>query len=78
MSITVAWWSWVIWFVTWMLGFAFLEGIALATHQLTLSRFVYNMSTAWPPLIWLMGVVAGGLAVHFWWHWAPPGSIQGG
>lgn len=40
-------------------------------RQNTLSRAIYNLATNWPLSIWIMGVFAGGLAVHFFWHWCP-------
>ena len=40
-------------------------------RQNTLSRCIYNLGQSWPLSIWLMGVFAGGLAVHFFWHWCP-------
>jgi hypothetical protein len=48
-----------------------LEAFALLTDRLTLSRFIWNISEAWPLFIFLCGFVTGGLAVHFWWHWNP-------
>jgi len=39
--------------------------------QNTLSRAIYNLGQSWPLSIWLMGMFAGGLAVHFFWHWDP-------
>jgi hypothetical protein len=48
-----------------------LEAFALLTDRLTLSRFVWEISDAWPLFIFLCGFVTGGLAVHFWWHWNP-------
>jgi hypothetical protein len=39
--------------------------------QNTLSRWIYNIGQSWPLSIWIMGAFAGGLAVHFFWHWDP-------
>lgn len=47
-------------------------------RQNTLSRWIYNLGQNWPLSIWLMGMLAGGLAVHFFWHWCPPGSVSTG
>lgn len=44
----------------------------------TLSRFIYTIGAKWPLSIFLWGLLAGGLAVHFWWHWSPAGSISTG
>lgn len=40
-------------------------------RQNTLSRAVYTLGANWPLSIFLMGMFAGGLAVHFFWHWCP-------
>lgn len=40
----------------------------------TLSRCIYDIGKNWPLSIFLMGMFCGGLAVHFFWHWCPPGS----
>ncbi len=57
--------------------FAVFEGLAFRWPQRynTLSRAIYNISAKWPLSIFLMGMFCGGLAVHFFWHWCPPGSI---
>ena len=65
---TVAWLSWILSIIV---TFALLESYALARNKLTLSRLTYNISEAWPPIIFTLGVVVGGLVVHFWWHWCP-------
>jgi hypothetical protein len=44
----------------------------------TLSHAVYTIGAKWPLSIFLMGNFAGGLAVHFFWHWCPAGSVSGG
>lgn len=51
-----------------LLGYEF---FALTTGRRTLSRQMWLWSEAWPLMPWLMGVVMGGLAVHFYWHWCP-------
>lgn len=71
----------------WILGtigsitfFAFFEARAFRhpDRQNTLSHWIYTIGSKWPLSIWLMGMLAGGLAVHFFWHWCPVGSISGG
>jgi hypothetical protein len=47
------------------------EVYAIMTGGKTLSQFTAEVCTAWPPMIWILGVMAGGLAVHFWWRWTP-------
>lgn len=55
--------------------FAVLEGYALSRADpdagLTLSRYVYEAARAWPLLVFVLGQITGGLAVHFFWHWNP-------
>lgn len=63
---------WTCWLVFMAASFAVFEIWAVMTKGLTLSMFTWVASEAWPPLIWICGVLAGGLAVHFWWRWAPP------
>lgn len=44
----------------------------------TLSRFVYDIGKAWPMSIFLLGLLVGILATHFWWNWCPDlGSTNG-
>jgi len=59
--------TWPLWIVLIAVSFAALEGYALATKRSTLSRFVWNISKAWPPFGWVCGVLVGFLACHFWW-----------
>ena len=65
-------WVWVGWLLFLIASFAVIEGLALARGKTTLSRFTYRVTMAFPPLIFLIGVLVGALAVHFWWHWCPP------
>jgi len=71
-------WQWI-WF-GWLCAIAFSFGVleALGWNTLTLSRFVWDLSVKWPLIIYLAGCLSGGLAVHFWWHWSPPGSVSEG
>lgn len=64
----------------WLMGllcaiafFAYFEARAFkhGDRQNTLSRTIYNVGKNWPLSIWLMGVFAGGLAVHLFWQWCP-------
>ena len=45
-------------------------------RQNTLSRWIYDLGRKWPLSIFIMGMFVGGLAVHFFWHWCPPGSLS--
>ena len=73
-------WIWTGWLLSFVTLFAVFETIALLNNGLTLSMYTWHASEKWPPLIWICGVLAGGLAVHFWWRWAPPsiGQLGGG
>jgi len=59
-------------------AFAVIETWALMTGGTTLSRYTFEITRAWPLATWLIGVLQGGLAVHFFWHWSPPGSESKG
>lgn len=59
---------WPIWLMLLAISFAIPEGLALATHGETLSEWVWRLSKAWPLIIFIAGLLAGGLAVHFWWQ----------
>jgi hypothetical protein len=73
------WWIfWTALNLGWLAGFAIGEGYALYTGGLTLSSYVWRLSEAWGPFQFFLGMVAGGLAVHFFWHWLPPGSTSQG
>lgn len=67
---------WTAWLLFLVVSFAAFETFALVNNGLTLSMYTWHVSEAWPPVIWICGVLCGGLAVHFWWHWAPPTSGQ--
>lgn len=76
MTATDSWWiSGSMLAIAW---FAVGEAFALRHPQRahTLSRFVYTIGARFPLSIWLMGVFAGILAAHFFWHWCPAGSIS--
>jgi hypothetical protein len=70
---------WLAWFLVAVVSFAIFEGYALRTGRIkTLSRTVYDMNQAWPLTSAVIALVMGALLTHFFWHWCPPGSIQGG
>lgn len=58
---------WTAWLLCLIASFAVLEGYALYSNGLTLSRFTWIVTKDWPLMPWLCGVLAGGLAVHFFW-----------
>lgn len=68
---------WAGWLFAIAATFAVLEALSW-NHGVTLSRSVWDLSIHWPLIIYLWGNLTGGLAVHFWWRWTPPGSISEG
>lgn len=60
-------WKWAIWLILIVGSFACMEGWALYHDTPTLSRWVWNVSAAFPPFGWLAGLITGFLACHFWW-----------
>jgi hypothetical protein len=67
---------WTVFFILMVLGFAGGEAWAIWKGKQTLSRYVWDVSCDWPPLPWVVGVLTGAVATHFWWHWCPAGSIS--
>ncbi len=59
--------------------FAVFEARAFAhpDRQNTLSRAVATLGAQWPLSIFLMGMLAGILAAHFFWPW-PQNPLAGG
>ena len=64
-------WFWSGWLLFLIASFSAAEGYAIYTGGVTLSQFTAEVSAAWPLMPWVCGVLVGGLAVHFWWHWVP-------
>lgn len=71
-------WIWAAFLIAWIVLFAVIEALAFASGGTTLSRFIWEVSQSWPLLPVIYGAVLGGLAVHLWWHWSPPGSKDQG
>ena len=70
---------WLIWLLVLIIGFAVIEGAALRSGTpSTLSDFTVWLSHVWGPLPFVLGIVVGGLGVHFWWHWTPDPRDGGG
>ena len=69
---------WTVYLIVIVLGFAVLEGLALATGGTTLSRYVWEVNQDWPLFIPLGCMVFGVVICHFLWHWIPPGSKPDG
>lgn len=68
---------WIIGALVAIAFFAWFEALAFRhpERQNTLSRWIYNMGSQWPLSIFLMGMLCGGLAVHFFWHWCPADNL---
>lgn len=83
---------WIIWpigIACWIgLGFAefgVLERNALKSsdaNKPTLSYFIFYVTSKFPLAAiigaFITGGIMWGLAVHFWWHFCPPGSLSAG
>lgn len=69
---------WSAWLLLIVASFGILEGTAIATGGMTLSLYTWNLTLAWPLFPVIYGAVFFGLAVHFFWHWMPPGSKSEG
>lgn len=66
-----SYWIWAAWLAFLVVSFGVLEGWNLYRGTPTLSRSVWTWSKNFPLLPFLCGLLAGGLAVHFWWMGAP-------
>lgn len=60
-------WVWTFWIVFILASFALIEGHAVATGKVTLSEYIHNGAKAWPLLPAVVGLIVGGLFVHFFW-----------
>lgn len=59
---------WTVWlFAALPISFGLAEAYAVWKNKTTLSRYVWNISKAWPPFGWLAGFITGFLVCHFWW-----------
>jgi hypothetical protein len=65
---------WLLWITLPVVAFIVLETIAIKRGKPTLSFEVYSLGKNFPLAIALLGLLLGGLLVHFFWHWCPPGS----
>lgn len=72
---------WPAWIASIALSFVGFETYALTTGKATLSRFVWELTAAWPPLPFVVGFLMGFLVCHFWWggsvSFAPIGKVFG-
>jgi hypothetical protein len=76
----------VLWLALGVLAFAFFEHRAFSraagANEVTLSYFTYTLSRKFPLAIVFvylaLGMVLGGLSVHFFWHWCPDSDVSVG
>lgn len=70
---------WIVWILFMAGSFAVLEWYAFKhpKRENTLSRFMWQMGNKWRLIIYIYGVLTGGLAVHFWWNWNPACQAAG-
>jgi len=63
---------WIIGTIAAIVFFAYFEWRAFAhpLRQNTLSRAIATLGSEWPLSIFLMGLVCGILASHFFWPWS--------
>lgn len=66
-------WVWLVALIVAIVFFAIFEGYALnhPKRASTLSACIAYIGAKWPLSLWICGVFAGGLAVHFFWHFCP-------
>jgi uncharacterized integral membrane protein len=67
-------WLWIYWpaallFIALVL-FAIPEYVAINQGGPTFSLFMWTYAQKWPLWTFLWGMLVGGLAVHFLWHWS--------
>jgi hypothetical protein len=67
----LVWAGWLLFLVT---SFAGLEAYALYDNTTTLSRFVWTITAAFPPIPFIAGFLGGFLCCHFWWGGIVPFS----
>ena len=72
----MTWLWWAVWFPLVIVSFALIEGYAFKHpgRQWTLS----TLGARWPLSIALVSGVFFTLLTHFYWHFCPPGLVQGG
>jgi hypothetical protein len=72
-------WLWLIGLAGAIAFFVAVEGLAFKHPERvnTLSFCLAWLGEKFPLSIWICGVLAGGLATHFWWHFCPFGGGVG-
>ena len=51
------------------------EFFALSSGRITLSRYTVQMCRKHPIIPFVIGLIVGGLAVHFWLPWCPDDCV---
>ena len=59
---------WAVWFIIVIASFGAYEAYCIKTNKMTLSRTIWTSSENFPLLPPLVGLVVGGLLVHFFWE----------
>jgi len=60
-------WIWAAWWIFLFVSFALIESFAIAKNKTTLSRFMWSASKSFPLLPFIVGLIVGVLACHFFW-----------
>jgi hypothetical protein len=63
--------KWAVWLFALVVSFSVMEGYSLYDNTSTLSRFVWNLTAAFPAFPWIAGFITGFLVCHFWWMGNP-------
>jgi hypothetical protein len=59
--------TWTLWLGCILGSFLCIEVYALRRTKWTFSQYVVELTKRWQPTPFIGGIVAGGLAAHFWW-----------
>jgi hypothetical protein len=74
--------TWTALSLAWLALFTFFEARAFLEpndpNRVTLSRYMATIGAKFPLSLFMIGLVVGGLAVHFWWRWCPAGLPTSG
>jgi hypothetical protein len=62
---------WSLFWVAVIVAFAIGEWASIRYNGKTLSHVVSVAAFNWPLLPYIYGILTGGLAVHFFWHYCP-------
>lgn len=64
--------AWSILLIVAVLAILGLEAYTYFTDRTTLSGYVVRFTQDWPLLPFIVGLIVGALAAHFWWPWCSP------